>query len=172
MATRRVGAISIKNRIILPIMGVGQKGGLFLTENGDDSSAIELEIEEINWRDTDSEVDAHLPSHIVSVEYRDATRAIECGDFKTFADANIMRGGDGRKGLYKSAKRRWGGWGVQTLGNGMWVIRASVEKRLWASSENGNRTRGASCGRFRKSAHRVGFRRGNRTFRTLLGNSL
>ena len=49
----------------------------------------ELELDEIDGRDSGSEVEAYLSNHRVAEEYRHSERAGDCDVFKTLAKTNL-----------------------------------------------------------------------------------
>ena len=62
-----------------------------MAENGDNASLIELEFDDIDGRNTDIEVGSYLVNRIISGEYRDAERAVDCDVFETSAEPNTTR---------------------------------------------------------------------------------
>ena len=72
-------------------------GHVLLTENGDNCASRELEIEEMDGRHADSDVDAYLANRSVSGEYRAARRSVGCDVFKTLSRKNLIRRVNGEK---------------------------------------------------------------------------
>ena len=73
-------------------------GQVNFAANGDNDSPSELELDEIDWRGTDGEVEAHLSNRSVAEEYRNAERAGDCDVFITFAKTNYRENGATQRG--------------------------------------------------------------------------
>ena len=69
----------------------------FAAGGGNDSTS-DLELDEIDERNTDIEIEARLLNHSVADEYRDAERSGDCDVLQTFANANLSRKWNGDKG--------------------------------------------------------------------------